>query len=503
MKTKKRNVLLMIIILIMGVVLTSVLSSCKNDLDKTIEDAVADDKITDQEAQDIHNAFDNADKKYSLEKRIKYVSSKAPNMSDKDIRDALTIVSPPQQKSVFVYLDNTESMRGYMNATDASKFARVLTAINDYYSKDNITSQAFYTEATNQNGQKNTQVVGTDFSQLRSDLTAHSMNKFTDSYQLNNFFDEVTRQLLSNPKHTSICFFVTDGIPSGTNEEISRSPGRRFSISQKEELQSRIAGALRPLGAKGGFGAAIFQFFAPFKGQYWKYNNDNRTILNDHERPFYVFAVGQKELLKDFLEQVKDGLSFFEPHKAVAFLEGDKRFGPSSSDGYLNKKDNKENDFYFDADQANKNAGQDDNAPTTLCFKLDGFPHYLRDESMLKAKVMIEVEGNRVTPVVKPDRIDFTVKASKQGIQKVRIVVEDFLPSWVSTSSTPDDSNLSPNNRSELNKTFNLDILVRGIEQGIFNKGGETNAIDRTFILDGNDPGDDDGDDDDDDDDDD
>ena len=187
MKTKKRNVLLMIIVLIMGVVFTSVLLSCKSDLDKTIEDAVADDKITDQEAQDIHNAFDNADKKYSLEKRIEYVSSKAPNMSDKDIRDALTIVSPPQQKSVFVYLDNTESMRGYMMATDASKFARVLTAINDYYSKDNITPQAFYTEAITQDGKKVTNVVSVDFAQLRSDLTAHKMNKYTDSYQLNDF----------------------------------------------------------------------------------------------------------------------------------------------------------------------------------------------------------------------------------------------------------------------------------------------------------------------------
>ena len=115
----------------------------------------------------------------------------------------------------------------------------------------------------------------------------------------------------------------------------------------------------------------------------------------------------------------------------------------------------------------------------------------------------MEVENENVPTDVIADRITFKVEAREQATQKVRVVVEDFLPLWVSTSSSPDDSNLSPNNRSELNKTFNLDILVHGIEQGIFNKGGETNAIDRTFILDGNDPGDDDGDDDDDDDDDD
>lgn len=482
MKTK---LIISLSIVIIMIIVGTVLISC-NELDKTIKAAVADGKITKSEARIIDKVFDEEGIS-SFDDKVDYVYSLAPDL-DKDYIEKvwMSIVDSPEKasKAVFVYLDNTESMRGYMNATDASKFANVLTAINDYYSKDNISPQAFYTEAITQDGKKVTNVVSVDFAQLRSDLTAHKMNKYTDSYQLNDFFCEVTKRLHNDPKQTSICFFVTDGIPSGTNEEISNSPQRKFSISQKEELQSRIAGALRPLGAKGGFGAAIFQFFAPFKGQYWKYNNDNRTILNDHERPFYVFAVGQKDMLEDFIEQVEDGLRLFEPKNTVVFMEGDEQFIPRNPE-YLEKKDNKKNEFFFDAEEVNEDEEKDD-AMATLYFKFDGLPYYLRDISMLKQKVSIEVENENVPTDVKIDRINFKVKAREQATQKVRVVVEDFLPLWVSTSSSPDDSSLSPDTIVELNKTFNLDIVVRGIEQGIFNKGGERYAIDELFILNSN-----------------
>lgn len=478
----------------MGIVLT--ITSCSlfpwfdSELEKTIKTAVDDGEISKTEAQKIIKAFEEDGTYTSLKERVEYVASLC-DIEEEDIRNALDIIVPPNSKSVFVYLDNTESMRGYIDATDAGKFASVLSAINDFYSKnDDVSVKAFYTEALKQEGKKVTNIVSVDFAQLRSNLIEHTMQKFTDSYQLNDFFNDVTNRLRNDSINSSICFFITDGIPSGTNEEIN-PPGRKlkleerkFNISQKKELQSRIADAIRPLGKDGGYGAAIFQFFAPYKGKYWKYNNDHATQLDNIERPFYVIAVGQKELLEDFLGNVEKGLNSFAPQKMVSFLEGNGLFVPHNPE-YLEKKEGKSNEFIFKAEQLNDDEDKDETM-ATLYFKLKELPSYLRDTAMLSSTVKIEVEKVEVDKVVKADRIDFKVKAREEATQKVRIIVEDSLPKWVKDSNSLDDSALSPQNLKELGRTFNLEIVVRGIEQGIFNKGGERNAIDATFILDSN-----------------
>ena len=100
-----------------------------------------------------------------------------------------------------------------------------------------------------------------------------------------------------------------------------------------------------------------------------------------------VFAVGQKDMLEDFIEQVEDGLRLFEPKNTVVFMEGMNSLSPRLPE-YLERKDNKKNEFIFDAEQFNKDAGKD-GAKATLYFKFDGLPYYLRDISMLKQKVSI------------------------------------------------------------------------------------------------------------------
>ena len=221
----------------MGTVLTIVsCNSCTwfdSELKKTVKTAVADGKISKSEAQKIIKAFEEDGTYTSLEERVDYVTALC-DIEEEDIRNALDIVVPPNSKSVFVYLDNTESMRGYIDATDAGKFASVLSAINDFYSKnDDVSVKAFYTEALKQEGEKVTNIVSVDFAQLRSNLIEHTMQKFTDSYQLNDFFNDVTNRLLNDSVNSSICFFITDGIPSGTNEEIN-PPGRKLKLEERK-----------------------------------------------------------------------------------------------------------------------------------------------------------------------------------------------------------------------------------------------------------------------------
>lgn len=456
----------------------SLFGSC-SELDKTIEQVFEDGKLNDQELEDLMTAFDNDDdySESTQEQRLEHIKEVCSDKGlscKKEAQDMILSWGEEEEKPVVVnvYLDNTQSMSGYILSNNNGSFTGVFSSAVGFYSNKSVTVHAYYTQSSGTGPNKRTSIQSVDFKKLESDLTGHTLNAFTDSYQLEDFFREISNKVC-DVSSDEICYFFTDGIPSGTNTEIRNNP--KFSISQKTTLQKRIADAIRP--CHGHASAAVYRFKGSYKGEYWKYNNNHQTRLNDLQRPFYVIVVGKTKLVKDFADQVKNGLNGFRPEEYVLFLNGDNKFGPNKNKYVAKVKD----DYIYLKDR-------DDSQSNTvkLSFNSNNLPSYIQDESSIKKSVSFEYDGDELEYEIEDNRITIEFDIDSNDTKELIVKVKDILPTWITTCSSDDDSSLSSTNASELSKTFNLDILVEGIKQGITNRVGQTYYMNTTYQVDTN-----------------
>lgn len=456
-------------------------ASCGDTLEKVITNALEDGKLNETEVESIMQEYkvfmdgEEPDVNNVIREILDVAELNDIEISEEDIKAAFK-VKPDKSPVVHIYLDNTESMKGYINTTDAAQFTSVFTALNDLYSQAGTPINAYLTSQDKKS--KVTTVDAVDFDKLRDDLIAHKMKQFTDSYQLKDFFADVVNRILKDTVNNSICFFVTDGIPSGSNEQINNSPDRSYNYSSKTELSSDIATALRPLAANGKYGAAVFRFVAPYKGEYWKLNNNHSLVLKDDYRPFYVIAVGYDELLASFVDKVENGLSLFKPEEQVVFLPQTEELVPLCY--YMNKIDGKEGHYALNIDLFMEEIGEGN---VEMYFSTKALPTYLRDTTMLASAIKLEYDTIILKPKFTAEKIKFQIPAEEEVERNLAISILDKMPSWVGHCSSPDDRNLTRDDSNEMNRTFGLDVVITGIQQGIFNKAGEEQAIKKIYTI--------------------
>ena len=464
------------VLLLLMMMAAALLQGC-NRLDKTISEAVDDGKIEREEAEMIIEAFeedgtyfqenDSLDQKRILAYVMKIAEKDGVEIDKESVREALFGATPQPQKpiSVSVYLDNTLSMKGYAMAKNAEAFTSVFAGINHYYSaKSNVNKCGYY---VGRNG-----IERIDFAKLLSQLT-HKEVPFTDSYQLDGFMGIVCRQVAKEDAD-AICFFVTDGIPSGTNEEIRTN--QRFNLDNRAILKTRIADSLRPL-SDGSHAIAIYGFAAGFNGIYYNYKNTHvQTGTNDINRPFYVIALGKRELVNEFHESVVAGLQDFSPLHKVLFAKGDGLRKPQFSDiDYEDTDKNFSKDTLYvrqDSDQRIMNVG--------FYFKKESFPSCVKDD--LDSVISIEYGNESVDFSVDGDRVKFTLPllGAEYG-KELRIRVKDELPGWVNDKNTTTDEKFTTKNPERT--TLNLAVLVQAVHDGIFNDSGRVYCVDKKFMV--------------------
>ncbi len=368
---------------------------------------------------------------------------------------------------VTVYLDNTSSMMGYINPKSkdviTTDFTDVFTrGIGHYYSNDTI--EAVYVNKPVKG--KGASLARMPFDKMSSQLTSKQI-VMGDAFTMDALLDSVITTATTDTIHKNIAFIVTDGILSGTNQEIARD--RKFNINNKGELNRRIARAVGKAHVKN-YGAAIYQFNANYDGDYYKYNNFTDTIKVDN-RPFYLVAIGDRSLIEDFSN---DGIKNFNPvdnHSMVMLSTVGSLIPTLQGTDY--ETENGENGIVI------KIRPYEDNVKDTkgvrkaklhMSFPLVHFPEYMRELDALKTGLKITVDGE-VLPTssyeMKGKSLSVPFKVESGSETSVEIILTDAMPGWVVEISSVDDSAIK-NDSLQQRQTFLFNEFVSGIKNGIY-----------------------------------
>ena len=330
-------------------------------------------------------------------------------------------VAPAVSKKVkvSVYVDNSSSMKGYYNSSRSSAVIEVLSGIQQYFVSEELDK-----------------IIG----------------RMIDDYK-------------SNMNESVISFLITDGIPSGTNEEIrSTRPERNFNIISAAALQQRIASKF--VGVQG-MAVSVYQFTSGFDGEYWYYDNSHKT-KHIENRPFYVIALGDRQKVRELAEKESEGLNLFKAKEKVHFG------GVDTSKIFMNHTEITSDDF-----------DDDDEVDMNIDIIVEGLPYFARSEKFLKKNAVLKINGEKNNDwIVQNGRmISFKQIVEQDESYKIDIRILNSTPSWVEECTCYDDKDKKMSDLEFNSKTFNFKYLVEGLKEGVTGMKGAIVLYENTFEI--------------------
>lgn len=362
---------------------------------------------------------------------------------------------------VNVYIDNSSSMKGYFESPSVAPLIGVLSGITQYYQTGIV---GYYVE-------ENT-LKKYNWNQLTADLTAKRLSNYSDAFQLDELISHIaTNYAKESTQNNVINFILTDGIPSGTNDEIRNSSQRQFNKTSASLLQTRIATAL---GSINGFAASIYQFASGFDGKYWFYNNDT-AIKHWSNRPFYLIAIGNKDMVMELSEKEASGLQFFKANNKVHFGAIDEsKFTLSSA--VFEPSTCTVSPTAFDEEDRER-------LEINVQLSLSGLPYFARTQDFLKNNMTLEFDGKPIANFKVEGKM-LTIPLTVERIRQYRLNIKimNTTPSWVNTATSLDDTTEKDTDLAV--KTFNLKYLVEGIKNAVTGSNGDVILLQKEFRID-------------------
>ncbi|TKK71522.1 hypothetical protein FC093_00405 [Ilyomonas limi] len=295
-----------------------------------------------------------------------------------------TPAASPHINKVNFFLEVSGSMAGYLNgATDFVKtIPNLLVAIehkvdsgrlkvHEYYIADSITPFNGSTE------------------EFISEMATRQTAKEKSS-EMQNMFKMIADKTDSN----DISMFVSDCILSYSDAEVK---------ANKEINREKAEGGLKPLitstfdklQQKNNMCASVFGFMSDFNGTYYTYQNEKIPIKKGQVvRPYYLWVIGNRELLKQFNAQLYK-LESFKPDLAINFGLFDKSITDYSIFFRYKKSGEWETDGKALTDVA---VSKKQSVQVAVGLDLSALPPYAQDTSYLRQHLQL-----------KTDNVDFTI----------------------------------------------------------------------------------------------
>lgn len=357
---------------------------------------------------------------------------------------SVTVVTP------YIYMENSASMKGY-NDKDCNGFTSVLSELVGIYGRDK-TKTFFYSDGLSQSYSAD----------KFANMIASKQVKYGKSSPLHLIIDSIIN------KKNSLNFLITDGIMSGSDEQIRKNP--KYNIYYREELQNNLADKLR----NKGLAISVYQFESFFNGVYYCY--DNTKVQLSKNRPFYVIAIGQKEQVKDFKDKVENGMVYFKPKNDVhlGFIDAMAIKVYAASQGKANDKV-----IEVDMNQVRRNgkkisASESDEEKISyldLSIPLpEGLPKYMKTNEYLKENLSLIFNDEKIADkLFYYNEKDQVVHAYIHPYSILKensfySILKYSLPKWCNKDSSLDDKNI----KSEMfPTTFNLIYFIMGLQMGV------------------------------------
>lgn len=361
-----------------------------------------------------------------------------------------------------IVLDCSSSMRGYADAYPNN----YLDVLSDLLS--------FYPDATNAVINSGT-VKGKD---LIDNIRLHKIAYTKQSYinqDLEGFATKVLSSIKSKSKTQPLFLYITDGIMSGSDMQISKDA--EYNRIHAQDLKNQIVQAFN---GKEAVGVSVYQFKSRFKGEYWAYDNEHHPI--DSERYFYVFAIAPRPVLADLKQKVdskkSDPTFCFRPLAQWHAID-DKVISSGLVVGPTGAVNEKNGIYTYDPKHINNNYNG------LIEFSVNA--SYLRNHSLenmktLADKTTVAIGGHTYQDIkVVWDSVagalSFKVPINYLTDDSVTVSIPRLEQQWIPKSTiNPKDGNADKYIFSRPDcRTFLLQELMNGLQNGVY--GGNEEYI--------------------------
>ena len=383
--------------------------------------------------------------------------TKSNDNSSTTATDTISTQSPEQPivqpvKSVpenaVLYLDCSHSMKGYINTATDAKFKNVISSL--LYWKP---TKAYLFDTKEQ-----PEISRDEFINL---INTRKVS-WSDESDLTKMIGSMVKKV--NDGSVGISYLITDGIMSGSNQEIRESVDRSFNITSRGTLTARIADAVSA--CQDDVAILLIKYTSSFTGKYYCYTNIDQVDFKENQRPFYVVAIGNRKLVKELVDKTqKDEL--LSNNEGVLLL-GDEY--PYNLSLIASKKEG----ISFSKDKqiiVGTNIRSDDYV--IFNGNLSHLPSYMQSTEYFEKNGEVYIQYSQKGEFKKLDSqyISYEIDGTNLnlGVQAMCIrhnamyfKLKYELPNWIEMSSSDNDKNIK---QSPIPRTFNFKYFVKGLAE--------------------------------------
>ena len=353
-----------------------------------------------------------------------------------------------------LFLDISESMKGYTRTEDPIFFG----VLSDFIYMDENVIPYFY-------GKDKEEKTIEDVKNAIKILNAETFDWAVES-KLADMVKDIVRTIENGSVSWGV--IVSDGIMSGSNEDINSRFDKGYNVANRGVLANEIEGAFR---GKRDLSALILRYVAPFEGIYYCYNNDKKP-LKDVKRPFFAILIGKTWKIEELSRKIERNLVVNE-----VLFGGGMPFDISLHP--LGLMPDKEYRYKID--------GDDD---LVLVADITKLPDYMKNKEYMERHLVLErvtaqgrkfpmEKGSRGNDGKKQGRYEVSdistesmqIKISNPVTLRRHILTASIayeLPSWIKECSSDKDTAIAKNSE-EQRRTFNFRYFAeafKGLNQG-------------------------------------
>lgn len=216
----------------------------------------------------------------------------------------LSAVEAPFSK-LYVMLENSASMTGYSKSANNREFSTPIIALWNAIDKETSIETGY----AHHNSKSECEFELVKENKFQSDLTSGQTRTSTSSP-----IDQILEYAAELTDDSTVAAIITDGIMSGTNQEIlSTLPGRMWTYNNMPVLEQRVRNAMATAHQKN-LAFSVYRFEASFKGTYYNFKNLTQN-MNEVDRPFFIILLGAEKYVKEMDSKLmKDKKFDYENH---------------------------------------------------------------------------------------------------------------------------------------------------------------------------------------------
>lgn len=378
--------------------------------------------------------------------------TKSNDKSSTTATDTISNQSPEQTivqavKSVpenaVLYLDCSHSMKGYINTATDPRFNNVISALLYW-----LPTKAHLFDTKEQ-------------PEISRDEFINRINtrkiSWSDESDLTKMIESMVKKV--NDGSVGISYLITDGIMSGSNQEVRESVDRSFNIIRRGTLTERVADVVSA--CNDDVAILLIKYTSSFTGKYYCYTNIDQVDLKESQRPFYVVAIGNRKLVKELVDKTQKE-ELLSNNQGLLLLGDEYPYNIKLTTG---------NDIVLKNNQRiiGTNIGPNDNV--ILYADLGDLPSYMQDTTYFKSNGEVYIQYSKGGDFKKLDtkqikyeidgaklRLNIPAKYIRHNAMYFKLKYE--LPSWIEISSSDNDKNIK---QSPIPQTFNLKYFVKGL----------------------------------------